>query len=234
MYLLFFSIHFVTLTKAILMAVKKIGIIGSGQVAQVLAAGFVKHGYQVMIGSRDSKKLQNWKKRSNADVRLGDFKETAAFGELIVLSVKGSVAEKLVSNIARELDGKPVIDTTNPISEAPPEHGVLKFFTDLNDSLMEKLQRAAPGGKFVKSFSCVGNARMVNPEFSSGKPTMFICGNSEQAKQEVKVILDLFGWEVSDLGRAIAARAIEPLCMLWCIPGFLHNEWTHALKLLHT
>jgi len=61
---------------------------------------------------------------------------------------------------------------------------------------------------------------------------MFICGNSEAAKTEVKRIVELFGWEVEDMGMAEAARAIEPLCMLWCIPGLTKNDWAHAFKLL--
>jgi len=85
---------------------------------------------------------------------------------------------------------------------------------------------------FVKAFNSVGSALMVNPQFEGGRPTMFICGNDETAKQSVSRILDEFGWDSADMGKAEAARAIEPLCMLWCIPGFLRNEWTHAFKLL--
>jgi hypothetical protein len=73
---------------------------------------------------------------------------------------------------------------------------------------------------------------MVDPQFKGGRPTMFICGNDETAKKSVGGILEAFGWEVADMGGAEAARAIEPLCMLWCIPGFLHGQWTHAFKLL--
>ena len=126
-----------------------------------------------------------------------------------------------------------MIDTTNPIADAPPVNGVLRFFTDLDDSLMERLQREFPDARFVKAFNSVGNARMVDPEFAGGRPTMFICGNDEPAKATVTEILDQFGWDVADMGKAEAARAIEPLCMLWCIPGFLRNEWTHAFALLH-
>ena len=61
---------------------------------------------------------------------------------------------------------------------------------------------------------------------------MFICGNDEAAKKTVSGILDQFGWETADMGKAEAARAIEPLCILWCIPGFLRNDWVHAFKLL--
>ncbi len=74
---------------------------------------------------------------------------------------------------------------------------------------------------------------MVNPQFQGGKPTMFICGNDDQAKKTVTQILDQFGWETNDMGRVEAARAIEPLCILWCIPGFLRNDWVHALKVLN-
>jgi predicted dinucleotide-binding enzyme len=73
---------------------------------------------------------------------------------------------------------------------------------------------------------------MVNPVYAAGKPTMFICGNSDAAKQTVTGLLTEFGWETADMGKAEAARAIEPLCMLWCILGFTHNQWTHAFKLL--
>jgi 8-hydroxy-5-deazaflavin:NADPH oxidoreductase len=130
------------------------------------------------------------------------------------------------------LKGKPVIDATNPIADEPPAHGVLRFFTDLNSSLMERLQAEFADVRFVKAFNSVGNACMVNPQFAGGKPTMFICGNDAAAKKVVSGILDQFGWETADMGTAEAARAIEPLCMLWCIPGFLRNDWTHAFKLL--
>jgi predicted dinucleotide-binding enzyme len=73
---------------------------------------------------------------------------------------------------------------------------------------------------------------MVDPTFAEGKPTMFICGNDAHARRVVTSVLIDFGWDVSDLGGAAAARAIEPLCILWCIPGFLRNEWMHAFKLL--
>jgi 8-hydroxy-5-deazaflavin:NADPH oxidoreductase len=126
-----------------------------------------------------------------------------------------------------------VIDTTNPIAETPPANGVLSFFTDLDESLMERLQREVPDARFVKAFNSVGNARMVDPDFPGGRPTMFICGNDEAAKGTVTEVLDGFGWDVADMGAAEAARAIEPLCILWCIPGFLRNEWTHAFALLH-
>jgi predicted dinucleotide-binding enzyme len=124
------------------------------------------------------------------------------------------------------------MDVTNPIADAPPVNGVIKFFTTFDESLMERLQKEYPDIHFVKAFNSIGNAFMVNPQFKGGTPTMFICGNDDAAKKTVAGIVNLFGWEVSDMGKAEGARAIEPLCMLWCIPGFLRNDWSHAFKLL--
>ena len=211
----------------------KVGILGSGDVARTLGDGFLKHGHDVMLGTRDRKKLAEWQSGHPLG-QVGSFGDAAKFGEAVVLAVRGAVAldvMRLAGGPA--LGDKIVIDTTNPIAEAPPVNGVLKFFTSLNESLMEQLQRAYPRLRFVKAFSSVGNARMVNPHYAAGRPTMFICGNDDGAKRIVTGVLDQFGWETLDCGEVEAARAIEPLCILWCIPGFLRNEWTHAFKVLH-
>ncbi|MGA9422857.1 MAG: NAD(P)-binding domain-containing protein [Rhodanobacteraceae bacterium] len=209
-----------------------IGIIGSGDVAKTLATGFLKHGYGTMVGTRDIAKLEDWASR-NSQGRTGTFADAADFGEVVVLAVKGTASLEALRIVgASRLAGKTVIDATNPIADLPPSHGVLRFFTDLDQSLMEQLQQEFPDAHFVKALNSVGAARMVNPYFESGRPTMFICGNEPAAKKTVETLLDKFGWETADMGNVEAARAIEPLCMLWCIPGFLRNEWTHAFKLL--
>ena len=211
----------------------KVGILGSGIVGKVLACGFIKHGHQVMIGTRDVFKLAGWQNEVGEKGKTGSFSDAAAFGEIIVLAAKGTIAKDvLISAGAANLLGKTIIDATNPIAEEPPQNGVLKFFTDLSVSLMEQLQSAFPEVNFVKAFSSIGNALMVNPDFGETKPSMFICGNSDGAKKQVSEILDVFGFEVEDMGKAEAARAIEPLCILWCIPGFINNNWNHAFKLL--
>jgi len=210
----------------------KIGILGSGDVAKALAKGFLEHGYALMMGSRSPDKLKEWAAAYPA-IKLGDFSETAAFADLVVLAVKGTVAlEALALAGAENLKNKAVIDTTNPIADKPPVNGVLQYFTTFDNSLMERLQQTLPNTHFVKAFNSVGSANMVNPHFSGGTPTMFICGNSLPAKLQVSTVLTQFGWDVADYGGVEAARAIEPLCMLWCIPGFLHNDWSHAFKML--
>jgi hypothetical protein len=206
----------------------KIGILGSGDVGRSLAKGFLAHGYDVMMGTQHKAKEL---KAAIPKASVGTFAETAAFGDIVVLAVKGTAAKDALG-LAGNLDGKIVIDVTNPIADAPPENGVLKFFTSLDKSLMEQLQAAYPKARFVKAFNSIGNAYMVNPKFKE-KPSMFICGNDEKAKAEVSKILEKFGFVPEDMGKAEAARAIEPLCMLWCIPGFTKNDWgPRAFKLL--
>jgi predicted dinucleotide-binding enzyme len=197
----------------------------------VLAAGFEDKGYEVRIGSRDPRKLREFSERIG--VPAVTFSDAAAYGEIVVLAVKGTAALDVLRGIgAAAISGKIVIDTTNPIADAPPINGVLRFFTGANESLMEKLQAGFPKTSFVKAWNSVGNAHMVDPAFPEGKPTMFYCGNDEAAKSEVAKILEEFGWEAEDVGRMESARALEPLCQLWCAPGFLGNEWNHAFKLL--
>lgn len=212
----------------------KIGIIGSGIVGRVLASGFLKEGHEVMLGTRNISKEEvlKWKNDTPSGL-LGSFQETAQFGEIIVLAVSGLVVEDAITLAGKEhFFEKVVIDATNPIAAVPPDNGVLKFFTTLEDSLMERIQKLLPDAKVVKAFNSVGNAFMYKPKFPDGTPTMFICGNDDAAKKTVTHILTSFGWETEDMGRAEAARAIEPLCILWCIPGFIRNQWTHAFKLL--
>ncbi len=211
----------------------RFGVIGSGDVGQTLAGGVGTHGHEVMIGSRTPGKLAKWAQQ-HPEAKVGTFAEAAAFGDVVVLAVAGhAAAEALRLAGAENLRGKPVLDACNPTEKVPPVNGLLRFFTGPNDSLMERLQREFPEAKFVKAFSSVGIALMVNPQLKGGKPTMFICGNDEGAKQVATTILDQFGWETADMGGVESARAIEPLAMLWCIPAFLHNDWSgHAFKLL--
>jgi 8-hydroxy-5-deazaflavin:NADPH oxidoreductase len=210
----------------------KIGIMGSGEVGQSLGEGFLKYGHEVTLGTRDPSKLADWLK-ANPKGHIDSVAAAAKFGEAIVLAVKGAAASAtLAAAGAANLAGKIVMDATNPTTDEPPVNGVFRFFTDVNHSLMEQLQEQVPAARLVKVFSSVGAALMVDPKLKGGKPTMFICGNDAAAKKTVTGILDQFGWETADMGKAEAARAIEPLCILWCIPGFLNNDWTHAFKVL--
>lgn len=201
---------------------------------RVLGGGFLKYRYDVMLGSRDPKKKEvaDWVAQ-NPGARSGTFEETARFGEMLVLAGLGRAVESILDLAGPgNLAGKVLIDATNPLTDDPPVNGVLKYTTGPNESLGEWIQAKAPAARVVKAFNSVGNAVMINPQFSQGTPTMFLCGNDEGAKSQVSEVIRQFGWEPYDCGGIVSSRALEPLCMLWCLPGFLRNEWTHAFKLL--
>jgi 8-hydroxy-5-deazaflavin:NADPH oxidoreductase len=210
---------------------KKAGIIGSGNVGVALAKGFIKYGYETTLSSRSAEKRESLKQEIPG-VKADTPENVARNNDFIIFAVKGTEAKTALQELNPEnLAGKTVIDTTVPLANEAPVNGVLLYFSDINKSLMEELQATAPQANFVKAFSCIGSPFMVDPPFEI-KPTMFICGDDEAAKNEVKEILERFGWETEDMGNVEAARAIEPLAMLWCIPGFRENRWNHALKLV--
>lgn len=211
----------------------KIGILGSGQVGQVLAKAFKAEGHDVTLGTRNTSKDDVVKFSNETGIAVATFENTAKNATLIVLATKGTVSEDVlklagIENFATKI----VIDATNPIDEKPPVNGALQYFTSMNESLMERLQKLAPTAKFVKAFNSVGNALMYKPNLAGGPPTMFICGNDTDAKKTVTSILTSFGWETEDLGGAEVAGSIEGLCILWCARGFSQNKWGHAFKLL--
>jgi predicted dinucleotide-binding enzyme len=208
---------------------EKIGIIGSGPVARMLAKGLIRYGYQVMTSSRDSLKRDELIKETGG--LSGTFEDAASYGDLVIFAIKGTAAETVISSLSEKVSGKIVIDATNPIADKPPVNGVIHFFTSYDESLLERLQKLAPEAHMVKAFNSIGNAWMIDPGFEL-KPTMFICGNLTSAKKEVAALLEKVGWEVEDMGFAEAARAIEPLCILWCIQGIRENRWDHAFKFL--
>src|SRR5689334_10643508 len=187
---------------------QKIAILGSGQVGDALAKGFLSFGHAVMRGTRDPSKLEKWKQEAQGEASIGTFADAAAWGEVIVLAVKGTAAEATIDQAgAANLAGKTILDATNPIADEPPDRGVLRYFTSANESLMERLQRKAPQAKFVKAFNSVGSGFMVSPPFQP-KPTMFICGDDAGAKHEASEILTRFGWEAVDMGGVEVARPI--------------------------
>ena len=212
----------------------KIGILGSGSVGKTLAKGLLGHEHEVMLGTRDPERpeIVQWLAETPG-AQAGTFGVTAGFAKLVVLATKGTAAQNALELAgAGNLAGKTILDATNPIDDQPPVDGILQFFTGPNESLAEKLQEKFPRSHVVKAFNSVGAGRMVNPHYEQGPPTMFFCGNDAGAKAQVEGIIRQLGWEPFDCGSILAARAIEPLCILWCLPGFQHNQWTHAFKLL--
>ncbi|MGB6499846.1 MAG: NAD(P)-binding domain-containing protein [Thermoplasmata archaeon] len=212
------------------MSAKRVGILGSGVVAQQLGRGLIRHGYEVMLGTRDPEKLDAWKKEVGAPARVGSFAQAAEYGEFVILATNGGGTETAVGLAGAPSFGtKLVIDATNPLDFShgmPP--GLLLGTTD---SLGERVQRKIPSAKVVKCFNTVGNARMIDPKFSSGAPPMMICGNDAAAKKRTDELLRELGWSGAlDVGDLQGARWLEAMVPLWVRVGGVLNTWEHIFQ----
>jgi predicted dinucleotide-binding enzyme len=207
----------------------KIGILGSGDVAKTLGAGFLSRGDEVMLGTRDLAKLAEWSSE-RPKARAGSFEDVATFGEIVVFATLGAATIGIIDAVgAAAFEGKVVIDATNPLrfDEAGPHLSV-----GFDDSLGEQVQRTIPRARVVKAFNTVGSQHMVRPDFQDGPPTMFVAGNDDAAKRTVQQILKDFGWDLADLGGIESSRYLEPMCLAWLVYGIRNGGWHHAFKLL--
>jgi 8-hydroxy-5-deazaflavin:NADPH oxidoreductase len=212
----------------------KIGILGTGDVGRAIAKGFLTLGHEVKLGAREAtnEKAVAWAKEAGPKASNGTFADAAEFGELVVLCTLGAAYESVLKATGpQRLEGKVLIDTTNPLDFSkgmPPRLAV-----GHTDSGGEQIQRAAPGARVVKAFNIVGNSSMFRPEFPGGPPDMLICGNDAEAKRKVTTILNDFGWPVVvDFGGIESSRYLEPLCITWVLYGVATNNWGHAFKML--
>ena len=211
---------------------RRVGILGSGVVGQELGRGFAKHGYEVMLGTRDPKKLEEWKRETRGQVSVGSFAEAAAFGEFVILATSGAATEDALELAdAKNFVGKLVLDATNPLDFS---HGMPPgLFLGTTDSLGEKVQRKLPEAKVVKCFNTVGNAKFVEPKFREGTPQMLICGDDAGAKQQADAIVRELGWPgTMDVGGIDAARWLEALVPLWVRAAQAMNTYEHAFKIV--
>lgn len=212
-----------------------IGILGSGEVGQKLGGGFIELGHRVKIGTRDpnQEKIKEWIKKSGDSASAGTFSQSASYGQLIVVATSwNGTLEAIRMCDPKDLVDKTVIDVTNPLDFSA--EGLPKLAVGYTDSAGEIIQRLLPEANVVKAFNTVGNPHMVHPEFPNGPPTMFICGNNDNAKKTViNEFLTKFGWESIDIGGIEGSRLLEPMAMLWITHYFQTNSGNHAFKLLH-
>lgn len=215
-----------------------IGILGSGPVGLTLGKGLMQSGHHVIIGTRNPSKesLQQWIKQQGKQATAATFRQAAEGGELIILCTRWTGTKKAIEAAGIwNFKNKTVVDVTNPLDgKGPDEHGRLSFVLGHTTSAGEQVQAwLPPDARVVKALSCIGHEKMLLPVFEEGAPTMFIAGNDDNAKAQVRFLLDQIGWnDVADMGRIEMSRSIEPLSILWAAWGFLNDSSGHAFKLL--
>jgi predicted dinucleotide-binding enzyme len=210
----------------------KVGILGSGMVAQQLGNGFLRIGDEVKLGTRDSSKLTDWLKQAGNKASVGSFEDAAKFGEILVLATFWAGTENVIKMAGKNnFSGKTVIDVTNPLdfSQGTPP----RFDAGVGNSGGERIQKWLADAKVVKAFNIVNAYIMISPKREEGMPDLFIAGNDNKAKAMVSNIAAKWGWTgVHDLGEISNAFLLEAFAQLWIAYAFKNNSWMHSFKLL--
>ncbi len=201
------------------------GILGSGIVGQTVGRKLAKLGHSVVLGTRDpanvdEKKgyagsLAEWLAAAGSNAHLGTFAQAAEHGDIVVNALGGLVALDVLKPLAAALDGKVLIDISNPLDFSrgmPPS-----VLTYDGASLAETLQQALPGVRIVKTLNTMTAALMVDPQqLAEGDHSVFLSGDDAAAKEQVADLLRSFGWsDIIDMGGLITARGAELILPIW-------------------
>ena len=211
----------------------KIAVLGTGTVGKTISSRLIGLEHQVMMGTRDvtetisrtdkdmygGPSFSEWYD-SNKQVKIGTFADAATFGEIILIATNGNVAVSVLKMAgASALNGKTLIDLTNPLDFSKGMPPTLIAALCNNNSLGEEIQRSFPKANVVKAMNTMWCGIMINPNLiANGDHNVFICGNEVGAKSSVTELLTQFGWKhgnIIDLGDITASRGTEMILPLW-------------------
>jgi predicted dinucleotide-binding enzyme len=210
----------------------RFAVLGSGQVGRALGAGLIRHGHDVLMGSRDPSAAQvvAWVGEVGDRGRAVSYDEAAREAEIACVATAWSGTENALTLAGvANLAGKLVIDVTNPFGRGPSG---MTLVTGRDDSAGEQVQRWLPQSRVVKTWNTVNNQQMIDPTIPGGPGDMFLCGNDDAAKETVSELLRECGWPPLDVGGIESARMLESLALLWVTYAISHSSSDHAFKLL--
>ena len=210
----------------------KIGILGTGDVGKAQGRGHIALGHEVKMGSRSATNpaALAWAKEMGGKASGGTLADAAAFGEIVLVAVKGEgIPDALKAAGPKNFKGKVVIDITNPLDFSGPVPAIKVVGYP---SAGEQVQALLPDAHVVKAFNTGGSGHHFKPNFPGGPPDMFYCGNNEDAKKTVAGIIKDFGWGAVDVGGIESARYLEGAAMVYIIHAIATNNWNQAFKLL--
>ncbi len=197
----------------------RVAVMGTGSAGRAIATRLLQLGHEVTMGSRsaDNEALSEWLGEAGEGANGGTFAEAAEAAELVFNCTAGTASlEALQAAGAENLAGKTLVDVANPLDFSAGFPPTLSVCND--DSLAEQIQATFPETRVVKSLNTVANAVMVDPGRVRGEHSIFVCGDDEAAKAQVRALLEAFGWPpdaIVDLGDLTGARATEMYVALW-------------------
>lgn len=197
-----------------------------------MGEAFVELGCEVALGTREiwNENAVAWNAKVGRRGSVGTFAEAAAFGEVVVLAVRGDATEAVLRGVGHGPFGeKVIIDLTNPIDRGQQTP---TLFVGTTDSLGERVQKLLPDARVIKAFNTVDASHFFRPQIPGGPPDMFLAGNDFGARDVVAAICTEFGWGTAYLGGIECARYVEPMALAWAAYAVMSGATKHAFKLL--
>lgn len=195
-----------------------LGILGTGHVGTTLGRRLASLGHEVTYGARRPAEASGVLVDHPGRARVLAPPDMADASEVVVLAVPGNASEAAARELSPRLEGRIVVDATNPL-----EAGLAGLSVGHADSLGERVQRAAPGARVVKAFNTVGVAVMASPQYGDRRAFLPACSDDAEARRSVLDLAASLGFEPVDFGPLSAARYTEPLAMVWIRLAYLHG-----------
>lgn len=204
----------------------KITILGTGNVGQALATGWVSAGHKITFGSRQptGEKAQKLVASFEGKMQVQQSTEAIASAEVVVLAVPWNGVEAVAKSVV-DWAGKILIDATNPIGPG------FSLAVGKDTSGGELVQSWATGARVVKAFNTTGYNNMLDPVYNGASTTMFIAGDDADAKHTVTQLTETLGFDVADVGDITKSRFLEPLALAWISLAMVQGREI-ALKLV--
>jgi 8-hydroxy-5-deazaflavin:NADPH oxidoreductase len=191
----------------------RIRVLGTEMVGRATGGKLVSLGHKVRIRSRtsDNERALEWVGTAGTGASQGTLADVAAFGELVFNCTNGGApGDALAAAGSENLAGKVLVDVANDLDFSQPKL--------LSESLGERIQIAFPESRVVKTLNTMNCNVMVEPSRLPGEHDVFVCGNDESAKDDVRTLLQSFGWaaeRIVDLGDISGASGAEMYVVLW-------------------
>jgi NADPH-dependent F420 reductase len=197
----------------------KIAVIGAGNVGGTLAGALSKKGHDIVLGVRDpgASKYKDLAKRIGKGTEVLGLREAAAGGEVVILATPWTVTEAVLEQVAGALDGKILVDCTNPIAPG------FKLLLGQTTSGGEMVAAWAKGAYVFKAFNITGYNIMADPDFDGSKALMLVCGDNDERKATVVALARDVGFETYDFGKLENARLLEPMALVWIRLAYQHG-----------
>lgn len=190
----------------------RIAVIGAGNVGGTLGRRWAEAGHDVVFGIRKPERGASAVKGGGAlpgRATIATPDQAARNADVVVFATPWSATADAIKEVG-SLDGKVVLDTTNPLTrEMKLDVG------PQGESAGERVQAMVPGAKVVKVFNSTGANNMAEPSYGGEQTVMFVAADDAHAKGIARELASSLGFETIDAGGLAAARQLEHLAMLW-------------------